>query len=128
MGHDNGFFGSLQGPFKGYKYEKNEQTGEETVVQQAEQLIDKIRQQCLDDSFHYISKLGIYSVRNFDLDITGTYYPQTIVIIKESTNPNKNIEFILGKTGMLQLEDCKIVSIKFKEDTDDKVYIDYQYE
>lgn len=104
MEHKNGFFGNLQGPFAA-----------------GEQLITKIRQQCLEDSFQYVSKLGIHSVRNFDLDITGTCYPQTIVIIN-------NIEFILGKTGMLQLEDCKIVSIKFKEDTDDKVYIDYQYE
>ena len=110
MAQDNGFFGNLQGPFAAN-----------------EQLIDKIQQQCLH-TINYISKLGIHSVRNFDLDITGTYYPKTIVIIKESTDPDKNIEFILGKTGMLQLEDCKIVSIKFKENTDDKVYIDYQYE
>lgn len=104
MAHKNGFFGSLQGPFAA-----------------REQLITKIQQQCLTDSFQYISKLGIHSVRNFDLDITGTYYPQTIIIIN-------NIEFILGKTGILQLENCQITSIKFKEDTDDKVYIDYQYE
>lgn len=103
MAQDNGFFGNLQGPFAAN-----------------EQLIDKIQQQCLH-TINYISKLGIHSVRNFDLDITGTYYPQTIILIN-------NIEFILGKTGMLQLEDCKITSIKFKEDTDDKVYIDYQYE
>lgn len=104
MAHENGFFGNLQGPFAAN-----------------EQLMIKIQQQCLLNTVNYISKLGIHSVRNFDLDITGTYYPQTIIIIN-------NIEFILGKTGILQLEDCQITSIKFKEDTDDKMYIDYQYE
>lgn len=33
----------------------------------------------------------------------------------------------MGKTRMLELEDVAITSIKFKEDIDDKIYIDYQY-
>lgn len=37
------------------------------------------------------------------------------------------IEFQIGITRMLELEDVKVTSIQFVEDTNDLIYIDYQY-
>ena len=104
----NGFYGHLSGPF-----EKNVQ-------------IFNILNQQSGRRINYISKLGIHCVYNFDLDIKDyppeytSWYPP----IKVNIN---NKEFTIGKTGILELEDCQITSIEFLNDTDDNVYIDYQY-
>ena len=37
------------------------------------------------------------------------------------------IEFQIGITRMLELEDVKVTSIQFVDDVDELVYIDYQY-
>ena len=98
----NGFYGHLSGPFK-----KNIQ-------------IFNILNQQSGRTINYISKLGIHCVYNFDLDIQGQWYPQINVRIN-------NKEFTIGKTGVLEFEDCQITSIQFLTDMNDNVYIDYQY-
>lgn len=113
MAATNGFFGNLQGPFAAN-----------------EELFIKIQENC-NQSINYISKLGVHYTGNFDLiiqkyidnnnSLIETKHPQFIIIIN-------NIEFQLGKTKMLELQDVKITSIKFKQDVNDSFYIDYQYE
>ena len=78
---------------------------------QNEEIFTKIQSQCLNQ-INYISKLGIHFVGDFNLKY----------IIKIN-----NIQFQLGKTNMLELEDVKVTSIKFSQDMDEKIYIDYQY-
>ena len=102
MAATNGFFGNLQGPFAA-----------------DEELFTKIQSEC-KDTIEYISKLGIHYVGNFDLDLTGKRQEQTFVRIN-------GIEFQIGITRMLELQDVKVTSIQFVEDTDDLIYIDYQY-
>ena len=98
----NGFFGQAAGPFK-----------------QNVQIFNILNQQS-GRRINYISKLGIHCFYNFDLDIKGQWYPRINVRIN-------NKEFTIGKTGILELEDCQITSIQFLNDTGDNVYIDYQY-
>ena len=98
----NGYFGQIQGPFK-----------ENTEI------ITDIKSQC-KTTVNFISKIGIHCVRQYDLDITGKATP----LIEVSLN-FKN--FIIGKTGMLELNDVQITSIMFKQAVDNKTYIDYQY-
>ena len=98
----NGFFGHLSGPFK-----------------QNVQIFNILNQQS-GRRINYISKLGIHCVYNFDLDIKGQWYPQINIRIN-------NKEFTIGKTGILELENCQITSIQFLNNTGDNVYIDYQY-
>lgn len=102
MQANNGFFGSIQGPFVA-----------------GEELLSKIQEQCQNE-ISYLSKIGVHYVNFFDLDLSGQYIPKIIVIIN-------GIEFQIGKTGILELEDTNITSIYFLNDTDDRVYIDYQY-
>lgn len=102
MAATNGFFGNIQGPFAA-----------------DEELFTKIQSEC-KDTIEYISKLGITYVGNFDLDLFGTRWKQTFVRIN-------GIEFQIGITRMLELQNVKITSIQFVEDTDDLIYIDYQY-
>ena len=102
MAATNGFFGNIQGPFAAN-----------------EELFTKIQSEC-KDTIEYISKLGITYVGNFDLDLTGTRWKQMFVRIN-------GIEFQIGITRMLELQDVKITSIQFVEDVDDLMYIDYQY-
>ena len=98
----NGFFGQVVGPFK-----------------QNVQIFNVLNQQS-GRRINYISKLGIHCGYNFDLDIKGQWYPQINVRIN-------NKEFTIGKTGILELEDCQVTSIQFLNGTGDNVYIDYQY-
>ena len=98
----NGFYGHLSGPFK-----------------KDVQIFNILNQQS-GRRINYISKLGIHCVYNFNLDIQGQWYPQIIVKIN-------NIDFTIGRTGILELEDCQIISIQFLNDTNDNIYIDYQY-
>lgn len=102
MAATNGFFGNIQGPFAA-----------------DEELFTKIQSEC-KDTIEYISKLGITYVGNFDLDLSGTRQKQIFVRIN-------GIEFQIGITRMLELEDVAITSIQFVEDTNELVYIDYQY-
>lgn len=102
MAATNGFFGNIQGPFAA-----------------DEELFTKIQSEC-KDTIEYISKLGVHYVGNFDLDLSGEKWKQTFVRIN-------GIEFQIGITRMLELQDVKITSIQFVEDTDDLIYIDYQY-
>lgn len=104
MAATNGFFGNLQGPFN------------ENV-----ELLELIQAEC-KDQINYLSKIGIHYVGGFNLDLKGNYFPQIFILI------NNDIEFQLGRTRMLELEDVEITSIKFMQDVDDNVYIDYQYE
>ena len=102
MAATNGFFGNIQGPFAA-----------------GEELFTKIQADCRD-SIEYISKLGIHYAGNFDLDLSGEKWKQIFVRIN-------GIEFQIGITRMLELEDIKVTSIQFIEDTDEPIYIDYQY-
>lgn len=102
MAATNGFFGNIQGPFAA-----------------DEELFTKIQADC-KDTIDYISKLGIHYVGDFDLDLLGVIWKQIFVRIN-------GIEFQIGKTRMLELEDVKVTSIQFVDDVDDLVYIDYQY-
>ena len=99
----NGYFGVIQGPFIAN-----------------EEILTKIQEQCLYQ-IDYISKIGIIYNGDLNLDVNNTVSPKIIVIIND-------IQFQIGKTKILELEDTEINSIKFKENTDDKIYIDYQYQ
>ena len=94
----NGFFGMIEGPFASN-----------------EEIFTKIQEQCLYP-IKYISKIGIVYTGN----LNSVQYPRFSVKIND-------IQFQIGKTKMLELEDVRITSIKFTENINDKVYIDYQY-
>ena len=94
----NGFFGMIEGPFAAN-----------------EEIFTKIQEQCLYP-IKYISKIGIIYTGN----LNSIQYPRFSVKIND-------IQFQIGKTKMLELEDVRITSIKFTENINDKVYIDYQY-
>ena len=100
----NGFFGNLQGPFLAN-----------------EELFTKIQEQC-SNQINYLSKLGIHYVGDFDLDLEGKRQNRQIFV------RINNIEFQLGKTRMLELQDVQITSIQFEQDMNQMCYIDYQYE
>lgn len=102
MAGTNGFFGNIQGPFAAN-----------------EELFTKIQEKC-KNRIDYISKLGIHYVGNFNLDLIGTKWQQYFVKIN-------GIEFQIGMTRMLELEDVRVNSIQFVQDTDELWYIDYQY-
>lgn len=95
-------FGHISGPF-----------------QANENILLKIQQQEETD-IDFLIKLGVHYIGNFDLDILGKYVPEQHVLIN-------NIDFQIGKTRMLELQDCQITSIIFLEDKDDRYFIDYEY-
>lgn len=103
MAETNGFFGNLQGPFLAN-----------------EELFTKIQEEC-SSQINYLSKLGIHYVGDFDLDLEGKRQNRQIFI------RINDIEFQLGKTRMLELEDVQITSIQFQQDMNQMCYIDYQY-
>ena len=103
--NNNGFFGMIQGPFLA-----------ETNI------YEKIQQQC-KESINYISKIGFSYPENFDLNLEQS---DLIIKIQEIGSSNE-IDFQLGKTRMLQLENVKIKSIKFNQNVNEKMFIDYQY-
>lgn len=104
MARTNGFFGSLQGPF-----------------QANEQLFTKIQQDC-EYTIQYITKLGIHCVKDRDLlALNFSREEDKIFVSIDGT------VFQIGKTGMLQLQDVEVTSIQFLQQTDEAVYIDYQY-
>lgn len=104
MSATNGFFGMIQGPFSA-----------------DEELFTKIQSEC-KDQIDYLSKLGIHYTGDYNLDLLGEKQGKRYFI------RINGIEFQIGKTRMLEFEDCQITSIQFVEDTDDLVYIDYQYQ
>lgn len=95
-------FGNIQGPFAAN-----------------EEVFTKIEEQC-QTPIEYITKLGIQYVGGFNLDLKGEYWEKIFVTIND-------IEFQIGTTRMLELEDVKITSIKFPYGANNKIYIDYQY-
>lgn len=98
----NGFFGQIQGPF-----ESNQN------------LMLLIKQQCNakqgNDDNIYISKLGIY----YPTFSENTNIP--IVSINEK-------DFAIGKSGVLELEDVQITSLKTLQNVNNTFFIDYQYQ
>lgn len=103
MAATNGFFGQLQGPFNAN-----------------EELFSQIQEEC-SKPVNYITKLGIQYVGNFDLDLEGNREGQQLFV------EINGLEFQLGKTRMLELQDVQINSIKFKQDMNKNCFIDYQY-
>lgn len=94
----NGFFGSIEGPFTA-----------------DEEIFTKIQEQCRYP-IKYINKIGIV----YTGSLGSIKFPGISVIIN-------NIQFQIGQTRILELQDVEITSIKFKDNIDDKAYIDYQY-
>lgn len=110
----NGFFGTIEGPFNA-----------------EEEILIKIQNQC-NKTVNYLSKLGIHYVGDYDLDLKGQLVE--VKIIDEIPGDNDNEQstimetiFQIGKTRMLEFEDVHITSIKFIKDTNNKIYLDYQY-
>lgn len=95
-------FGHISGPFKAN-----------------ENILLKIQQQ-EETEITSLCKIGIQYAGDFDLDIYGKYISEQYILIN-------NINFQIGKTRMLELEDCQITSIIFGNDTDDRWFIDYEY-
>ena len=105
----NGFFGSISGPFAAN-----------------EEIITKIQRDC-SEQIDYLSKIGIHYVGDFDFDISNSknpYWPPVYVIFNDNQT---DMKFQIGKTRMLELQDVEITSIKFPQDMDDRIFIDYQY-
>lgn len=94
----NGFFGMIEGPFSAN-----------------EEIFTKIQEQCRYP-IRYINKIGIIYTGN----LSSIKFPEIFVILN-------NIQFQIGQTKILELQDVEITSIKFKNDINDKIYIDYQY-
>lgn len=94
----NGFFGMIEGPFAA-----------------DEEIFTKIQEQC-KYPIKYINKIGIV----YTGSLGSIKFPGISVILN-------NIQFQVGQTRTLELEDVEITSIKFKDDIGDKAYIDYQY-
>lgn len=94
----NGFFGMIEGPFAA-----------------DEEIFTKIQEQC-KYPIKYINKIGIV----YTGSIGSIKFPQIFIILN-------NIQFQIGNAKKLELEDVEITSIKFREDINDKIYIDYQY-
>ena len=95
---NNGFFGMIEGPFAA-----------------DEEIFTKIQEQC-KYPIKYINKIGIV----YTGSLGSIKFPGISVILN-------NIQFQVGQTRTLELEDVEITSIKFKDDIGDKAYIDYQY-
>lgn len=95
-------FGQISGPF---------QAGQEILL--------KIQEQ-EEVNITSLVKIGISYIGDFDLDIYGNYISQQYIKIND-------IDYQLGKTRMLELEDCQINSIIFQNGADDRWYIDYEY-
>ena len=95
---NNGFFGMIEGPFAAN-----------------EEIFTKIQEQCRYP-IKYINKIGIV----YTGSLGSIKFPGISVILN-------NIQFQIGQTRTLELEDVEITSIKFKDDIGDKAYIDYQY-
>ena len=114
----NGFFGNIQGPFEANT-----------------QILQLIQEQC-KNTVNYISKLGIHYIGNYDLDLEGQLDGRQILVEIIDQIPGADdgeqsqfitTDFQIGKTRMLELEDVRITSIKFKQNMDDSIYLDYQY-
>lgn len=109
----NGFFGQISGDFKANV-----------------DIFNLIKQQHAGDlPIDHISKIGIHYPVNFNLKINpndNSSMPSIFVSLFDQRGRNNQI-FQLGKTGMLELQDVSISSIKFLSDVEN-IYIDYQYE
>lgn len=112
LNNTNGYYGMIQSPF----VQDEELLGEN----------GRIIQQCKNNTFNYISKLGIHYIGNYDLDLNppnsnydGINHPIIVTI--------NNMPFRIGKTRMLELEDVHITSIIFPKIDHHLIYVDYQY-
>lgn len=109
----NGFYGNIQGPF-----EANQQ------------LFDRVKEDSVytNKEALYITKLGIHIVTDYDLKLSNfienAYKDKTFQVGPRVLINNK--EFQIGMTGILELEDVNITSIKFTKDMDERCFIDYQ--
>ena len=103
-------FGHISGPF-----------------QANENILLKIQQQ-EETEIISLCKIGIQYVGDFDLDISWQISDQQhkLYVPTQYVKIN-NMDFQIGKTRMLELEDVQIISIVFKNDTDDRWFIDYEY-
>ena len=112
----NGFFGQITGPFRA-----------------GQKVFNAIMDQC-NQNINYISKIGIHYPVNFDLNLPTlnneneedySFLPIQIKLY----DAEEKVEsiFLLGRTGMLELQDVKITAIQFINNVDDNIYIDYQY-
>ena len=81
------------------------------------QIFDIIKQR---HPINYIVKIGILCKTPFNLDLAGDYYQKIIISLN-------NQDFILGRNGILELEDVEITSIKFKTDINIPLEITYYY-
>ena len=103
-------FGHISGPFQANK-----------------NILLKIQQQ-EETEINFLCKIGIQYTGNFDLDISWQISDQQHKLYVPTQFIQINgIDFQIGKTRMLELEDCQITSIVFKNDTDDRWFIDYEY-
>lgn len=111
MAATNGFFGQIQGPF-----------------QAGANIFEAIQAQC-NNPINYITKIGIHYPGNFNFDLNRKFWPPSTEENRETYAQIliNNIDFQIGKTRMLELEDVQITSIIFRNTTDSNVYIDYQY-
>lgn len=120
MAATNGFFGQIQGPF-----------------QADVNIFEAIQAQC-KNQINYITKIGIHYPGSFDFDLNREFWPpstktnrdtyaQVSIKLNGMNENDKGIDFQIGKTRMLELEDVQITSIIFSNTTDSNVYIDYQY-
>lgn len=107
----NGFFGQISGSFKANV-----------------DIFNLIRQQHIEERpINYVSKIGIHYPVNFNLNISNNPPIPYIFVSLYDQKAGITQTFQLGKTGMLELQDVGISSIKFLSDIDN-IYIDYQYE
>lgn len=103
-------FGQINGPF-----------------QANENILLKIQQQ-EEIEITSLCKLGIQYAGDFNLDISWhTSDQQHKLYVPTQYVQINGINFQIGKTRMLELEDCQITSIVFQNGADDKWYIDYEY-
>ena len=108
MAATNGSFGSIQGPFAA-----------------DEEILTRVQEDCAYQ-IDYLSKLGITFVGNIDFVVEDknyrTYRREKLAFVRINGK-----QFQIGRTRMLELQDVQVRSIQFVQDTDDNVYIDYQY-
>lgn len=93
----NGFFGQIYGTFS-----------------QNSEIMNQIREQC--ENIAWISKIGIH---------IPSYKDQEQLNINPTININ-GINFLIGKTGVLELEDVQITSLIPNQTIN--MIINYQYE
>ena len=120
----NGFFGQISGPFR-----MNEDVYQKIVLES-------------NQNMSHISKIGIHYPVNFDyplifyennnLEINESSFCFPIIVelndAKDKNSVSSRKQFRLGRNGILELQNVKITNIVFKNNVDENIYIDFQYE